>query len=173
MTNFLHLAAGRIKGMMLLVFCSVLLLGGGALTHNVHAADNPKVLAAMAELKAETAKLGKPRLDGESLYFGTTKINGNYDVVDAVKTKHGATATLFAQKGPNFIRVSTNVIKEGNRAVGTLLDPSGPAIAAIRQDKTFYGLVDILGKIYDTGYEPIKNEAGETIGVYYVGYLME
>lgn len=33
-----------------------------------------------------------------------------------------------------------------------------------------YGVVDILGKQYDTGYEPIKNPSGEIIGVYYFGY---
>ena len=33
--------------------------------------------------------------------------------------------------------------------------------------------VDILGKKYEAGYEPVKNAAGETIGVYYVGFLLE
>jgi len=137
------------------------------------AADAPNVKEAMQSLKDATAKLGSPKLDGEVLVFGTTKINGDYTVVDAVKAKHGGTATLFAKKGANFVRVSTNVVKDGQRAVGTILDPAGPAAAAIKQANTFYGLVDILGKIYDTGYEPIKSEAGEVIGIYYVGYLME
>ena len=139
----------------------------------VLAADSPNVKEAMQTLKDTTAKLGMPKLDGEDLYFGTTKVNGDYTVVDAVKTKHGGTATLFAKKNANFIRVSTNVIKDGQRAVGTILDPSGPAIAAIKLGNAFYGLVDILGKIYDTGYEPIKTDSGEVIGVYYVGYVME
>jgi drug/metabolite transporter (DMT)-like permease len=58
-------------------------------------------------------------------------------------------------------------------AVGTILDPSGPAIAALRQGNAFYGLVDVLGKINDTGYEPIRNAAGQTIGVIYAGFLVE
>ena len=41
------------------------------------------------------------------------------------------------------------------------------------QGNAFYGMVDILGKIYDTGYEPIKGDGGAIIGVYYVGYMME
>ena len=137
------------------------------------AADSPNIKEAMQTLKEATAKLGAPKLDGEVLYFGSSKVNGDYTVVDSVKAKHGGTATLFAKKGANFVRVSTNVIKDGERAVGTILDPSGPAAAAIKQGNAFYGLVDILGKIYDTGYEPIKSDAGETIGIYYVGYLME
>lgn len=137
------------------------------------AADNPKVVAAMADLKAETAKLGAAKLEGEDLFFGTSKINGDFTIVDAVNAKHGSTATLFAKKGTNFVRVSTNVMKEGKRAVGSNLDTAGPAYAAINQGKAFYGLVDILGKTYDTGYEPVKSESGDVIGIYYVGFLME
>ena len=138
-----------------------------------HAAENPKVKAAMTALKDVTAALGKPKLDGENLMFGTTKVNGNYTVVDAIKTKHEGTATLFGKKGDNFVRVSTNVMKDGQRAVGSALDPSGPAYAAVKKGEAYYGIVDILGKMYDTGYEPIKAEDGAIIGVYYVGFLIE
>jgi hypothetical protein len=143
------------------------------ITAPVFAADNPKIQAAMLSLKDSTAKLGAPKLDGEDLYFGTTKANGDFAIVDEIKAKHEATATIFAKKGTNFVRISTNVMKEGQRAVGSVLDPSGPAYAAIKQGNAFYGLVDILGKTYDTGYEPIKSASGEVIGILYVGYLME
>jgi hypothetical protein len=133
----------------------------------------PKVKEAMSAMKAEAKKLGEPKLDGETLYFGTTKINGDFTLVDALKTKFGGTATFFVKKGYAFVRISTNVMKEGSRAVGTSLDPTGPAIAAIRQGKAFYGIVDILGKMFDTGYEPIKTAKGDIIGIYYVGQLME
>lgn len=138
-----------------------------------HAADNAKVKMAMETLKDETAKLGPVKLDGEVLYFGSTKINDNFGVVDDVKAKHGGTATLFIKKANNFVRVSTNVQKDGARAVGTILDTSGPAYAAINQGNAFYGMVDILGRIFDTGYEPIKSDSGAVIGIYYVGYSME
>ncbi len=143
---------------------------------SAHAADSPfaaKVKESMKTMKAEAAKLGKPRLEGENLYFGTSKINGDFTLVDDIKTKHGATSTFFVKKGNGFVRVSTNVMKEGKRAVGTPLDPSGPAIAAIRQGNAYYGIVDILGKLFDTAYEPIKADNGEIIGIYYVGFLME
>lgn len=136
-------------------------------------AENAKVKASMETLKTELNKLGAPRLEGENLFFGAARINGNFTVVDAVKAKHGGTATVFVKKGPNYVRISTNVMKGDARAVGTPLDPAGPAKAAIDQNKAYYGIVDILGKMYDTGYEPIKSAKGETIGVYYVGYPLE
>ncbi len=137
-----------------------------------HAADS-KVKDSMQSLKEATAALGKPKLDGENLFFGTTKINGDYAVVDAIKAKNGGTATLFAKKGEDFVRVSTNVMKDGQRAVGSALDTAGPAYAAIKKGDAFYGIVTILGKKYDTGYEPIKAESGDVIGIYYVGYPVE
>jgi len=143
------------------------------ITSTANASDNPKVDEAMASLKAETAKLGAPKLEGEEILFGTTKVSGDIAIVDAVSTKHSSTATIFAKKGTNFVRVATSVVKDGQRAVGSVLDPTGPAFAAVNQGQSFYGLVDILGKMYDTGYEPIKNEAGEVIGILYVGFLAE
>jgi hypothetical protein len=158
--------------MMLALF--VLGLGmAGAVTAMAATDSSAKIKTAMAAIKESAAKLGAPKIDGASLVFGTSKINDNYELVDSLKTKFGCTATFFMKKGDAFVRVSTNVMKDGKRAVGTPLDPSGPAIAAIRQGNAFYGIVDILGKLYDTGYEPIKNASGEIIGIYYIGYLME
>lgn len=136
-------------------------------------AQSAKISSAMATLKEELNKLGTPKAQGDTLTFGGSKINDNFTVVDAVKAKHGGTATVFVKKAGNYVRISTNVMKNNVRAVGTPLDPAGPAKAAIDQGKAFYGPVDILGKLYETGYEPIRNEQGETIGIYYVGFSLE
>lgn len=157
-----------IKLSLFAVFAALLSLSAPA-----QAADNAKVKASMQSLQRELNALGAPKLEGENLFFGSSKINDDFKVVDAIKAQHGGTATVFVKKGGNYIRISTNVMKAGARAVGTPLDPSGPAKAAIDQGKAFYGIVDILGKLYDTGYEPIKNAKGETVGIYYVGYSLE
>ncbi len=144
-----------------------------------HAQADPKVQKAMAALKAATAKLGPAKIEGmdpvsgkaaAGLYFGTTKINNNYEIVDAVVKDNGGTATLFVKTGDEYIRVSTNVPKDNGRATGTILDPKGKAIVAINKGEAFYGEVDILGKPYITGYDPIKDASGKVIGIYYVGY---
>ena len=41
---------------------------------------------------------------------------------------------------------------------------------SIRKGEPFYGEVDILGKPYITGYEPILDSSKSVIGIYYVGY---
>jgi hypothetical protein len=145
-----------------------------------YAQADPRITKSMDTLKAMTAKLGAAKLEGNeavggkdapALYFGTTKINNNFDVVDAVGKEDGKgmTATLFAKGGDEYIRVSTSVPKPdgSGRAVGTVL--AGPALASIKAGKAYYGEVPILGTPYITGYEPIKN-GSDVIGIYYVGY---
>jgi len=144
---------------------------------------DPRIAHSMASLKAKAAKLGQPKLQGEetvdgknapALYFGTTKINNTFDVVDAVSREggRGMTATFFVKSGDEYIRVSTSVLNSGRggRAVGTILEPNGKVIADIRQGRPFYGEVTILGEPYIAGYEPMKDERGKVIGIYYVGY---
>jgi hypothetical protein len=138
------------------------------------------VQAAMQVLKSKAAALGAPNIKGEeavagktvpAIYFGESKMNNNFALVDEVQKEKGGTATIFVKSGNDFVRVATNVKKDdGSRAISTLLDPKGKAIAAISKGESFYGEVPILGKPYITGYEPIRNASGEIIGVYYVGY---
>ena len=173
------------KNFIVGVLATGCLIATSMLVPNVgHAQANPKVANAMALLKAKTATLGAPKLEGNDpvggkdvpgLHFGTTKMNNNFTLVDEVKTEAGGTATLFVKAGDEFVRVTTNVPKPdgSGRAIGTILDPNGKAIAAIKQGQAFYGEVPILGTPYVTGYEPIKDASGGVIGVYYVGYQKE
>src|SRR5262245_35676380 len=145
-----------------------------------NAQADPKVAKALAILKAETAKLGAPKVEGTDqtadkttpgLYFGSTKVNNDFTIVDKVKAEAGGTATLFVKSGDDYVRVSTNVPGSVHgRAIGTILDPKGKAIANINKGEAFYGEVDILGKPYVTGYDPIKDASGKVIGIWYVGY---
>src|SRR6516225_871108 len=110
-----------------------------------NAQADPKVAKAMAILKAETAKLGAPKAEG---------------------TDQTADKTT-----PGLYFGSTNVPGSVlGRAQGTILDPKGKAIVNINKGEAFYGEVDILGKPYVTGYDPIKDASGKVIGIWYVGY---
>ena len=143
-------------------------------------AQDARVAKSMAALKDKTAKLGAPKIEGKeaigghdapALYFGSTKMNNSFTVVDEVAKDdgQGMTATLFVKGDDEYIRVATNVpMPDGRRAIGTFLE--GPALESIKAGKAHYGEVPILGTFYVAGYEPIKDAAGAIIGVYYVGY---
>jgi hypothetical protein len=141
---------------------------------------NDDVVKAMATLTGGAQNLGKPGLEGvhpvagrtlPGLYFGDSLVNNDFEIVDAVVRQHGGTATLFAKDGEDFVRVSTNVMKEdGERALGTVLDPRGAVMMSIKNGSAYYGAATILGKKYFTAYEPIYASPENIIGVYYVGF---
>ena len=147
-----------------------------ALTVPAHAND-PKV--AIAALDARLAKIGAPKLEGtdkagekrvSGLLFGARKINNNYDVVDAVRKAHDATATVFVKDGDEFVRVSTNVLSpEGKRGVGTQL-ARNKAYEAVIKGSQYCGSIDVLGTAFDACYNPIKDASGKLIGVSYIGH---
>ena len=155
-----------------LVAASTLALSLGV----VHAAD-PE--ATISDLEARLAKIGTARVDGTekagdktvpALYFGERKINNNYDVVDAVRKAHDATATVFVKDGDEFVRVSTNVLTpEGKRGVGTQL-ARNKAYEAVIKGGQYCGPIDVLGTAYDACYNPIKDAGGKLVGVSYIGH---
>ena len=140
-------------------------------------AADPK--ATIADLDARLAKIGVAKIDGTekagdktvpALYFGERKINNNYDVVDAIRKAHTATATVFVKTGDEFVRVSTNVLTpEGKRGVGTQL-ARNPAYAALAKGEQFCGPIDVLGTAFDACYNPIKDGSGKIIGASYIGH---
>jgi methyl-accepting chemotaxis protein len=99
---------------------------------------------------------------------------GNFEIVDYVTRLDKGTATIFSKDGERFVRIATNVLKDdGSRAVGTELNNTTKAYAALIRGQAFYGVVDILGNPYITGYEPLNAKNGDFIGIAYVGYKAE
>jgi len=107
------------------------------------------------------------RVDGDKLYAGSTVLNGNDALVDKVKAIVGGVATVFM----GDTRVATNVMKPdgSGRAVGTKLAKNAAYDAVLGQGQSFRGQVEILGETYFTGYDPIKDKDGKTIGILFVG----
>ncbi len=156
-----------------LLTASTLIFG---LLGSAHAYD-PK--ATIADLDARLAKIGAPKVDGTdklgdktapALFFGERKINNNFDVVDAIRKAHSATATVFVKDGDEFVRISTNVLTpEGKRGVGTQL-ARNKAYESLSKGEQFCGAIDVLGTAFDACYNPVKDGAGKIIGATYIGH---
>jgi len=106
------------------------------------------------------------RVEGDRLLVGNTVLNDDTAFVDHVREMVGGVATVFM----GDLRVSTNVRKpDGARAVGTRL-AAGPVFdAVLRQGKPYRGEADVLGETYVVDYDPLKDGAGKTIGILFVG----
>ncbi len=117
---------------------------------------------AWAGLKATGADY---RIEDGKLMAGQMVLNDHNEIPDSAVAQVGGVATIFM----GDTRVATNVKKpDGTRAVGTKLARNA-AYEAVFSGKTFRGVVDILGEPYITGYDPIQNEAGEVVGILFVG----
>ncbi|MDZ7797450.1 MAG: hypothetical protein U5N56_10585 [Candidatus Marinimicrobia bacterium] len=57
-----------------------------------------EIKESLAEMRAMAAELGKPSHEEDILYFGTTRINENFEIVDAIQEKYGCTATFFENR---------------------------------------------------------------------------
>jgi PAS domain S-box-containing protein len=117
---------------------------------------------------------GNPKIvDGQMILGEDYVVNNNFEIVDNVKNMVGGTATVFQVMDGEAVRISTNVIKnDGNRAVGTTV--SQPVYdTVVNKGEMFYGRAWVVNAWYLTAYEPIRNSAGEIIGILYVGILEE
>ena len=87
----------HVIGMFVLAFG---FLATPVLIPSVGNAQDARVAKSMAALKDQTTKLGAPKIDGKDA-VGSTKMNNNFSVVDAVaeESGRGTAATLFVKSG--------------------------------------------------------------------------
>lgn len=111
---------------------------------------------------------GDWEVKGDKLYKGTTLINENYRIVDEIGEDTGDTVTIFL----NDTRVTTNVMVDNKRAIGTKVSDE-VAETVLKNGKNFYGEANAAGNIYQAAYMPIQDTQGETIGIFYVGASQE
>ncbi|MGB9177545.1 MAG: Cache 3/Cache 2 fusion domain-containing protein [Methanoregula sp.] len=123
----------------------------------------------LKQLHSRFAAFGAPSITGGKIAYGSHAVNDNFEVVDSIEKERGSKATVFQKIGDKAIRVSTNVVgADGKRAVGTEIS-SVVYDAVINKGQTYYGTADVVGKKMVVAYEPIRNSAGEIIGILFVG----
>lgn len=100
---------------------------------------------------------------GKSLINDTT-------LVDNFTRDTGAVATIFAQVGDRFIRVSTSLKDlNGKRVVGTSLGKNHPGYSRLMSGQPYYSQVTLFNNQYITYYAPIKGTSGRIEGISFIG----
>lgn len=107
---------------------------------------------------------GAWRIRGDQLTKGDTVMNGNFEIVDEIGQLTEDTVTIFQ----GDTRVSTNVMAEGERAVGTKVSDKVADIV-LKGGSSYFGEAVVVGQTYQAAYQPIKSDNGEVIGILYVG----
>ncbi|MDR3593494.1 methyl-accepting chemotaxis protein [Clostridium sp.] len=85
------------------------------------------------------------------------------DLVDYIKDKFDCDATIFLGDE----RITTTIVKDGSRVVGTKLDEK--ISKAVLDNNVYSGEADILGSKYDTTYSPIVGDNNKVVGVAFTG----
>lgn len=136
-----------------------------------------EILKMVANDRGPARMTEHPRPDGSSesmLSFGPDPVAGDSTFVDRTRDLMGGRVTIFEKQGDRFVRIATNLENpDGSRALGTELDPAGPATANLLKGESFTGVVDVFGRPFITGSEPIRDPQGQIIGAYSVGYAID
>lgn len=100
-------------------------------------------------------------VDG-ALHKGTVNLVDNTEIVDLVKDLTGGNAASIFQ---GDTRISTNIIENGERSVGTKVSEQVGDMV-LTQKQMFTGIADVLGHEHGAVYAPIMNSAGDVVGVW-------
>jgi len=95
---------------------------------------------AMGELMLNTTYPGDWAVRDGKLYKGDQLMEGNYNLVDTIGKTTGDNVTIFC----GDTRVATNVMKDGQRAVGTQVSPEVKAVV-IDQGQPYQGRAQVVG----------------------------
>jgi two-component system NtrC family sensor kinase len=94
--------------------------------------------------------------------------NNDFTLVDRIKEVAGVdTATIFF----GDLRVSTNVMEKGERAVGTRVSQDVYDVV-LKQGRDYVGRAFVVNEWFITRYEPLRDHEGQVVGSLYVGDLL-
>ena len=136
--------------------------------------DTPKAAIELFDAREGTAALALvsvfPIKDETDKTIGVVMashlFNNDFTLVDRIKEVAGIdTATIFL----GDLRVSTNVMtQEGERAIGTRVSEEVSQVV-LNQGNEYVGTAFVVNENYITRYDPLKDHAGQEIGILYVG----
>ena len=78
-------------------------------------------------------------------------------------------SSIFSYDGKDFTRTETTLMNNGQSAVGTKLDPAGPAYKALSEKHSYTGLATLFGHDYQANYASLLGADGKLTGALFVG----
>jgi methyl-accepting chemotaxis protein len=92
---------------------------------------------------------------------GTDLTSADHSFVEGIKKEFGTVCSLFQ----GDTRVSTTVMKDGQRAVGTKMDNPKVLDTVLAKGQQFQDVITTLGTEYETAYWPVKDHTGKIAGM--------
>jgi methyl-accepting chemotaxis protein len=162
----------RTKAMLLLALFAFVLTLLAAFT--VYTVRDKIILTAQEKLRGDMALSfnyfiekvpGEWSIKEGKLYKGETLINDNSALIDRISELTGDAVTIFQ----GDTRIATTIKNEGGRRATGTQAAANVTEKVVREGQSYTGKANVVGKVYQTAYEPIRNEKREVIGMFYVG----
>lgn len=131
---------------------------------------------AMKELKSlgdisvnnnEIIKVGDFSLP--SLYAGKERLSLANNVIASIKQSTGTKCTIFLLNNNKLIRVSTDLVKHNQMAVGTFFDSNSIIYNKIINNEEYCGLVTFDGESYISRIKPLLDKNKKVVGAIALG----
>lgn len=113
-----------------------------------------------------SVRSGIPVKDNNGKIIGVISLGYRLDtnkVVDYIKSNLNCDATIFL----GDTRIATTIKKDGKRVIGTKLNSN--IAKNVLSGSHYVGEADIIGKTYDTSYDPIIGVNNKVSGILFVG----
>ena len=78
-------------------------------------------------------------------------------------------ASILSYDGKDFVRTETTLMKDGQSAANTKLDPDSAAYKALVEKHSYTGPATVFGRDYQANYAPLMNKNGQLTGALFVG----
>lgn len=126
--------------------------------------DKVKSDLSVGNILIEASYRGEWKLADGKLYKGNIEMNDNVVLLDLVEKLTGDACTIFLGDS----RITTTVRQGDRREVGTKAARE-TVENVLGKGKKYFGIVDISGKKYYAGYQPLKDKKGNIVGMLEIG----
>lgn len=106
------------------------------------------------------------------LYAGKQRLSLDSTVIDNIKSSTGAIASIYLLNDNKLIRVSTTLIKDNKKAIGTYLSSDSPIYNKIINNEDYSGRVTFEGESYMSKFKPLLDKNKKVIGALGLGNKM-
>lgn len=106
------------------------------------------------------------------LYAGKQRLSLDNTIVDKLKLTTGTAATILLLHDDKLIRVSTTLLKDGKRLVGTYISSDSPVYKKLINNEEYTGHIIINNTAYITRMKPLLDKNKKVIGAIGIGNII-
>jgi methyl-accepting chemotaxis protein len=111
---------------------------------------------------------GGLQIEDGNWFIDSQNIEKDFGFVDEMNGITNSTVTIFKKTNQGFERISTSLITDGKRSVGTVVPNSSPVVNTILAGGDYSGRANVVNEWNLTAYTPLKIN-GDIVGMIGIG----